>query len=124
MKFLLIEDNEEMRRMLRTLIEDMADQIHECSDGAEAIAAYGRYLPDWVLIDIRLKEKDGIAVAAEIKALFPKARILIVTDYDDEELREQALRAGACACVLKENLLEMREVLFNRRPRSMKRDAS
>lgn len=111
--------------MLRTLIEDMADRIYECNDGADALAAYSLYLPDWVLMDIRMKDKDGIAATAEIKALFPEALIMIVTNYDDDEMREQALRAGACAYVLKENLLEMREVLLNRRSsRSLKRDAS
>ena len=41
----------------------------------------------------------------------PTARVLVVTDYDDAHWRAAAIGAGACGYVLKENLLEVRQLL-------------
>ena len=50
---------------------------------------------------------DGIQATRQIKAADPAARVIIVTDYDQADLREGARQAGACAYVVKENLLEL-----------------
>ncbi len=54
---------------------------------------------------------DGITATGHIKAAFPDARIVIVTDYGDEPLRAAAEDAGACGYVLKEQLLDVRRWL-------------
>ena len=108
MKLLIVEDNTRMRKFLKLLLGDLATQIEECADGAEALRAYEAHRPDWVLMDIRMKETDGIAATREIKAAHPEARICIVTDYDDPNLREAAKRAGAREYVVKDNLIEVR----------------
>jgi len=110
MKILVIEDNEQMRRMICNVVRDLA-AIEECADGAEAVGAFGRCLPDWVLMDIKMGAVNGIEATRRIKAAFPKARILIVTNYDDNDLREAARLAGACQYVLKENLLALRLII-------------
>lgn len=113
MVLLIVEDNERMRRTVRSVVGDLAEQVHECEDGSEALAAYDAHRPDWVLMDIRMKNTDGISAAREIKAVHPEAQIMIVTDYDDPELREAAHRAGACGYVRKENLVELPGMLTN-----------
>lgn len=110
MKILIVEDNEQMRRMICNVVRDLAT-IEECSDGAEAVAAFGRCLPDWVLMDIKMHAVNGIEATRRIKAAFPEARVLIVTNYDDNDLREEARLAGACQYVLKENLLALRSII-------------
>lgn len=100
---LIVEDHEDMRRELKKLLGGVGE-IYECSDGSEAFSAYESHQPDWVLMDIRMEKMNGIAAARKIKAAHPEARIVIVTGYDDLELREAARRAGACGYVLKENL--------------------
>jgi two-component system response regulator DegU len=104
---LIAEDNEKMRRLLKSLLGDLVSVVWECSNGLEALAAYNRHRPDFVLMDIRMKLMDGITATRRIKAADPAARIIIVTDYDQAELREAARQAGACAYVAKENLLEL-----------------
>jgi CheY-like chemotaxis protein len=104
---LIAEDNEKMRRLLKSLLGDLVSVVWECSDGAEALAAYSRHRPDFVLMDIQMKLMDGITATRRIKAVDPAARIIIVTDYDQADLREAAQQAGACAFVAKENLLEL-----------------
>ena len=104
---LIAEDNEKMRRLIKSLLGDLVSVVWECSDGAEALAAYNRHRPDFVLMDIQMKLMDGITATRRIKAADPAARIIIVTDYDQADLREAARQAGACAFVAKENLLEL-----------------
>ena len=104
---LIAEDNEKMRRLLKSLLGDLVSAVWECSDGAEVLAAYNHHRPDFVLMDIQMKLMDGITATRRIKAADPAARIIIVTDYDQADLREAARQAGACAFVAKENLLEL-----------------
>jgi DNA-binding NarL/FixJ family response regulator len=54
---------------------------------------------------------DGITATARIIAADPSARIIIVTDHDQDDLREAARKAGACGYVVKENLLELLRIL-------------
>ena len=111
MKLLIVEDNPEMRRLMKRTLAGLAAEIAECDDGSEALAAYSRWRPDWALMDIEMKQTDGITATAEIKAAFPEARIIIVTNHDEAALREAARAAGACGYVLKENLLDLRLLL-------------
>ena len=54
---------------------------------------------------------DGITATREILLFYPRARVVIVSKYDDEQTREAARKAGACGYVLKENLLALRALL-------------
>ena len=111
MKALIVEDNELMRRLIRSLISDLADVVIECGTGDGASEAYAQNRPDWVLMDVQLPGLDGITATGRIKVAFPDAHILIVTDHGDEPLRAAAREAGATGYVLKENLLELRRWL-------------
>ena len=111
MTILIVEDNEQMRRMVKSLIGEMFVKIFECDNGMEALPAYANINPDWVLMDINLPKLDGISAMRQIIAAYPQARVMIVTNYDDTDLREAARSAGACAYVLKQNLIEIRGIL-------------
>jgi len=58
---------------------------------------------------------DGITATRQIRASDPTARIIIVTQYDEADLREEAKAAGACGYVRKENLLEVVQLLEEER---------
>jgi two-component system response regulator DegU len=98
--------------MIRQFLSDLAAEISEADDGESALDAYAAFLPDWVLMDIEMKHTNGIVATERIRAAYPQARIVIVTNYDDENLRERATAAGACAYILKENLLALRSMLM------------
>jgi len=111
MSLLIIEDNKQMRRMLKSAVADLASAVYECVDGVEGLAAFAVHQPDCVLMDIALNKMDGITATKEIKRAYPEAKIIIVSNYDSADLREAAQQAGACGYVLKENLLEVRQLL-------------
>jgi CheY-like chemotaxis protein len=112
MKLLIVEDNDEMRALLKSVIADLAETIIECWDGDQALTNYRQHRPDFVLMDIRMKRLDGIAATRQITAAFPNAAIVMVTDYDDARLRKAARAAGACGYVVKENILPLRKILL------------
>ena len=111
MKILIVDDNASVRRLIRSILPPFAREIYESANGADALTTYQDRRPDVVLMDIRMDEMDGIQATEQIKAADQGARILIVTDYDDEELRRAAMRAGAWGYVLKKNLLALVQLL-------------
>jgi CheY-like chemotaxis protein len=111
MNLLIIEDNEPMRRVIKSFVADLAEMIYECGDGAQALLVYARHRPDWVLMDIQMEPVDGLTATGQIIAAFPDARIMIVTDYNDAKMREAAHLAGATEYVAKENLFDVRRIL-------------
>lgn len=111
MKILLVDDNARMRRMLKSLLADNATEFVECADGADALAAYTTHQPDVVLMDIAMPKVDGLTATSEIRRVHPLAQILILTNLDHADLRGKAQAAGACGYVLKENMLELRQML-------------
>jgi CheY-like chemotaxis protein len=111
MKLLIVDDNPEMRRLIKSVVADLAEDIAECTDGAEALTAYRQQLPDWVLMDVEMPVLDGLAATRQIIADFPNARVAIVTRHSHEKLRAAARESGACAYVLKEDLFSLRSLI-------------
>jgi DNA-binding NarL/FixJ family response regulator len=111
MKVLLVEESSAVRNLIRRVVMSPGIWIHECADGGRAMAAYAADRPDFVIMDTDMKGLDGIEVSRQIKAVDPEARIFLVSDYDDAAMRENARRAGACGYVLKDNLLEIADLL-------------
>ncbi|HZM90971.1 MAG TPA: response regulator transcription factor [Blastocatellia bacterium] len=108
---LIVDDSERMRRMIKRLIKGILAEVWECDDGSQALEAYTEHRPDWVLMDIEMKDVDGITATREIITAFPDARIVIISNYDSDELREAASAAGATGYVVKENLIDLRRIV-------------
>jgi len=110
---LIVDDNEGIRRLLRRAIREIADPIWECCDGADALKSYIDRRPDIVLMDIRMPIVDGLEATRRILKFDPEARVMIVTDYYDDDLREVALEAGACGYWLKEEVADLPQKLLS-----------
>jgi CheY-like chemotaxis protein len=110
-RILIVDDSEQMRRTIRSLLRDLVEEAFEANDGSEALEACGACLPDWVLMDVRMKGLDGISATRELKSSFPETNVLVMTSFDDPAVRDAAEAAGACAFVLKDDLLVLRRIL-------------
>jgi CheY-like chemotaxis protein len=111
MKILIVEDNPQMRQLIRSFVEDLAEEIVECGDGEEAVAVYAAHQfggDDRALMDLRMPRLGGLEATWRLRAAFPEAQIIIVTQYDDPHWRAAARQAGACGYALKGNLLDLR----------------
>jgi two-component system response regulator DegU len=107
---LIVEDNAAVRRLIRRAIAHLAEEIYECADGADALKAYTEHQPDLVFMDVRMPRMDGLATR-QIKESHPAARIVLVTDYDEQDLRLAGLAAGAIGYALKDNLTELEDLI-------------
>lgn len=106
-----MDDSEPMRRMIITFIADLTSEIFECVDGSEALGAYCQHQPDLILMDLKMNTMDGLEATKQIKEIYPLARIVIVSQWDDSPLHEAARRAGAEAYVGKSDLEPLRRIL-------------
>lgn len=102
-RVLSVDDHPLMREGIALLIESEPgmQMVAQASSGREAIECFREHKPDVTLLDLRLGDMSGFDVTAAIRAEFPEARIIILTTYDSDTDRQQALAAGASAFVLK-----------------------
>jgi DNA-binding NarL/FixJ family response regulator len=99
---LLVDDEANMRRSLRYLLEvEDVTVVGECGDGAEAVALARRLRPDVVLMDLRMPGLNGLEATRQIKEALPGTQVVIFTAYDDSGLERQAEQAGAYGCLVK-----------------------
>lgn len=107
MVIIIVDDNAVMRKAIRGVVAGKADTVIECADGVEAVESYDRYHPDWIFMDIQMPKMDGIQATKKILHGDASAKVVMVTDYDNESFRSASLNAGARGYVSKENLFEM-----------------
>lgn len=118
MMLMIVDDNASVRRVIRRICQNVADDFCECADGAAALALYRTQQPDWVVMDVSMEVMDGLTATRQILTAFPTARIVITTRFDDAEMREAARQAGACAYVPKDDLLALRQTMTESRTAS------
>jgi DNA-binding NarL/FixJ family response regulator len=110
-RVLIVDDSRQMRELIKMTLAGVADVAGECADGASALACYQETRPDWVLMDVTMEKVDGITATRQIMTADSQARILILSDHSDTELRQAALESGAREYVVKENLLHILDIL-------------
>jgi DNA-binding NarL/FixJ family response regulator len=103
-RVLLVDDQKLMREGLRILLELEPDLqvVGEAGDGQSALDTFVAEGPDVVLMDIRMPGMDGVEATWRLRQLFPQARVIILTTFDDDEYVFEGLRAGAQGYLLKD----------------------
>ncbi|TCO60830.1 response regulator transcription factor [Actinocrispum wychmicini] len=107
-RVLLVDDQELVRAGLRRILRRRAGFVivDECSDGADVPAALDTHAVDVVVMDLRMKNVDGIEATRRLRQRQDNPPVLALTTFDDDELLSGALRAGAAGFILKDSPAE------------------
>ena len=76
--------------------------VHECTDGAQAVATIVAAPADVVITDVRMPKLDGIRATEALRRALPDIKILVITSFDDDDAVREALEAGANGFLLKD----------------------
>ena len=104
-KVLVADDHAIFREGLRKLLEVANDItiVGEASNGVECTKMVTKLKPDILLLDLRMPEKDGLSVLAEVDLSSLPTRIIVLTAAEDERDVIRAMRLGARGVVLKQS---------------------
>jgi len=102
---LIADDHAIVREGLRTILELESQGLRvigEAASGREAVERTRELQPDIVLMDVRMSDMDGVAATRRILEENTQTRVIILTNYDDDEYLFEAIRAGAAGYLLKD----------------------
>jgi two-component system NarL family response regulator len=101
---MLVDDHALIRTGVANIINQEPDLrvVAQAANGREAVEAFERYRPDVTLLDLRMPVMEGVEAVRHIRAIDPRARVIVLTTYDTDDEISRALKAGAKAYVLKD----------------------
>src|SRR6476660_2355611 len=101
-RILIAEDNALLRGVLRdALAEAGMTVVAEASDGSEAVGLAEETTPDVVVMDMRMPNVDGIEATERIAQSRWAMPVVVLSAYDEPQMIEAALAAGATSCLKK-----------------------
>lgn len=102
-RVLVVDDHSIFRHGLVDLLREVPalEVVSEAENGIDAVELAVEYTPDVVVMDLRMKNGDGITAMRRIRELGMAARIIVLSEYDDDGRLTGALRAGAQGYYLK-----------------------
>jgi len=102
-RVMLVDDHNVVRSGLATFLRAYDDLtlIGEAKNGLEAVNLCDQHKPDVILMDLMMPEMDGIAATRAILEQCPDIKIIAMTSFEDEELVQGVLAAGAISYLLK-----------------------
>lgn len=105
-RIMAVDDHALMRSGIIAVINAEPDMtvVAEASTGLDALALYRQHRPDVTLMDLRLRDMDGVASLATIRREFPEARVVILTTFAGDFQAARAMKAGAAGYLLKDML--------------------
>lgn len=103
-KVFIVDDHPIVREGLITIIDHEKDfeVCGEADEGREAFKAISELRPDVVIVDITLKNSDGIELTKNLRARYPTLPVIVLSIHDELTYAERALRAGARGYLMKE----------------------
>lgn len=102
-RVLIIDDHPVVRLGLKTMLESEEQIVVTAAVGSakEGIAEVEKERPDVVLMDLRMPEIEGVEAISELRRRDPNIRVLVLTNYEEDEYILRAMQAGAMGYLLK-----------------------
>jgi len=100
-RILIVDDDENIRKVLKTILEEEGYAVDEAENAKKAIEKSRRHVYNLALIDIRLPDMEGIELLTKMKDTVPKMRKIIITGYPTLQNAIEAVNRGADAYILK-----------------------
>ena len=108
MKILMVDDDLLVLNALSTILEKSGYEIVlATTDSKKAIETYKKNKIDVVILDIRMKEVNGVDVAIEILDFDKDAKIMLLTTFNDRDDIIRALNKGVLGVILKDNVASL-----------------
>lgn len=103
-KIIIVDDHQLFREGVKRILdfEDTFEVVAEGDDGSDVVNLYRNNLPDVVLMDINMPEKNGVDATGDLISEFPDAKVIMLSIHDDESYVTHALKSGALGYMLKE----------------------
>ena len=107
-QILIIDDHPVVREGLATILNHEQDLMvcGQAEDAAGAMQAIADLKPDIAIVDISLKDSDGIELTKTIKTRYPKTFVIVLSMHDESVYAERVLLAGAQAYLMKDSVSE------------------
>ncbi len=98
---LIIDDDPLIRKTLSSHLSRTPFEVRQAEDGEQGLRMYGDFMPDLVVLDIRLPDIDGLEVLRRIKQRSKNACVVIMTAFDDMKTTVEAIKSGAYEYLVK-----------------------
>jgi len=98
---LIVDDDPLILKTLSTHFSKSGFDVKTAADGREGLQKYAEELPDFVILDIRLPDVDGLEALKRMREINPKALVIIITAYDDMKTTVEAIKSGAFEYLVK-----------------------
>jgi len=94
-RVLVVDDEENLRLVLRTLLKRQGYEVETADSGEEALALVDTFGPDVILTDVRMPKMGGLDLLATLKAKGNEATVIVMSAYGNVDLALEAIKAGA-----------------------------
>jgi DNA-binding NtrC family response regulator len=94
-KILVVDDDEDLRTIIREVLRDGGFSVAEAEDGLSALKLFRAAIPDAVLIDLKMPHMDGIETMKEFRKIDPNVPVIIITGHGDIPTAVEAIKSGA-----------------------------
>lgn len=104
-RVLLADDHALVLAGIRALVEELGDTeiVAEANNGRDAVMLAKQHRPDLVIMDISMKELNGIEATAQIRSELPSTQVLILSMHTSEDFVRRAIKAGASGYLVKDS---------------------